>query len=164
MSERLSHLYRLATRRGAAPAIEADALQALVEGRLDGEARDALGARLAAHPDGPALLAFARASDREARLLAAELRRADAVTRSWSRPVRRRVAWLAAAAAAVLALSVPVAIMIGGERAGDLAGSAETIEIDHDLILAASFEPGAESASRTSVDRNGRIFSSRFDG
>jgi anti-sigma factor RsiW len=163
MSERLSNLYRLATRRGASPAIEADALQALVEGRLDGEARDALGARLAAHPDGPALLAFARASDREARLLVAELRRGDAVARSWSRPARRRAAWLAAAAA-VLALAVPVAIMNGGDRAGDLAGPAEAIEIDRDLILAASFEPGADGASQTPAAGNGSIFSSRFDG
>jgi hypothetical protein len=169
MTERLSHLYREALRQqGLQPDLDAETLQALADGRLCGEPLQAAIDRLALQPDAPALLAFVRDADHEARLLALQLRRADAVARSWTRPRRARLALAAAAAVAALALLLPLTLdrsELPGQ-ADAVAVSEAPLEVDRDVILAASFEPKSGATESRAAEGNGNssIFHSRFDG
>jgi hypothetical protein len=167
MSEQLSRLYQQALKhQRSAESLDAPCLQALAEGGLEGEALEAALDALAVEADAPALLAFAEEAGQQSSWLALELRRADAVARSWSRPRRSRVILAAAAAVAALALMVPLAVMDGGNGVDTAAMPAADMEIDGEVILASSFENGRASdrhpARETRV--NGVIFHSRFDG
>ncbi len=170
MSEPLSRLYRQALKQEPVEGLAAAQLIALTEGRLQGDERDAVLERLAADPAAPALLAFVREADHEARILALELRRADAVARSWARPRRRRLAWAAAAALAVIVLAVPLSLKDQQSGGDQFAADAAALAVDREVILAASFEggrgseSGSDSHSNDNGNGNGSIFHSRFDG
>ncbi|HRQ64807.1 MAG TPA: hypothetical protein PKZ76_08090 [Xanthomonadaceae bacterium] len=166
MSEQLSRLYRKALmHRRPAQGLDAEQWQALADGRLEGEALAAALDALAKEPHAPALLAFAEDAAQQSKLLALELRRADAVARSWSRP-RRRLAWAAAAAVAALALIVPLSVKDGGDSGDTIAMQQRVTEVDRDVILASSFEHKRSSTETVPSESNGNgaIFYSRFDG
>lgn len=161
MSEEIARLYRDALKRQPSAArLEALQLQALAEG---GAASDDALDRLSLDPDATALLAFARELAQESKLLALELRRADAVARSWSRPRRRRLALAAAAALATLALLLPQAVM-DSQPGAELALSDAALDVDRDVILSSSFERRKSGESERSDNGNAAIFTGRFDG